>query len=235
MIKKHLPWIMFTFVSLFLIMACTPPLYYPNNRTIFDGDTAHTQLAQVAVGGNGFDLAIAKKMEGDDFVFFDFSYDKKDHSDSLEKEFHKHYYGEFGYGTNKKAEIFNFNLLLGTGLGITESYDNNTWFGTDNHGSFIKGFLQFDGSLDSPIGAAGLSSRFSYVYFYNAVEKRVNGNKIVINKDRVFYEPTLFLNFGSRQFRIETQLGLVIPVTPESEDDFSYEPGYLSIGIKYYW
>lgn len=136
------------------------------------------------------------------------------------------YLGEVGFGYGDP--VAGVSLFGGIGRGRATAVDHVDFFGTTTYraeGTFDRAFLQGTIRRGRGPAAALLTVRASYVHFH-AFE--TDGRPREGSRSVPFLEPALTFEVGAPAVRLQTQLGLALPM---AEPAFEAEPFFASIGL----
>lgn len=143
-----------------------------------------------------------------------------------EQRYSRYYEGGLNYfrsvGTNGKLEM---TATAGKGSAEAEQlYDRL------DSGEYTKVYLQGSGSLKSNNFEGGASLRLANIYF---TEFESTHNSENLSSESLFFEPAAFVSFGSKNIKLESQLGYSFSLTKPSELAFDYEFVRLTVGIRF--
>ncbi|MBN1694331.1 hypothetical protein JW879_02880 [candidate division WOR-3 bacterium] len=216
-----------TSVALFIFfVSCVPPVYIPNslNTPLLKGK------GEAGVGYNqsfaGHDFQTSYAISNSIGLMINGTY----FSNVYENHHRKHKFAELGIGyLSDSNKYFVGEIYIGAGLGsnlINEGIFN--LFGPDEevnvNASYIRLFLQpvFGGYTEILEGGFGL--RMCYIYFY-----KINHSNIDFPREKVLFEPVVFMRLGPPVFKFQTHFGLSF--TPFQDSDVFYEEWNFGAGF----
>lgn len=127
-------------------------------------------------------------------------------------------YGEVGTGYYTRLNKFaRLEVLFGLGTGSAGF--------NDVRDRYRKGFLQPSIGISGPWVDAGLTTRISYVNYFQHKE---NGTTTPLRQNALFLEPAITARAGYEQVKFQGQFGLGIPM---SDPDFNFRRVFFGLGI----
>jgi hypothetical protein len=145
-----------------------------------------------------------------------------------------HRYLEAGFGHSYRPVHFlvienigGLGFGHGRGQGRTLFTDEKFWA----EGSYLKPFLQNNLALQTNPVDLGLVNRLSVIQFGSI--KSMHGGEETIQSPStpLYWEPTLFVQFGWNRVKFNTQYGYSIPVA--GEPDFHWLWFHIGFGMNY--
>lgn len=237
--KKYLLITILIFIIFFI--SCTPPVYIPNSlNTPLLKEKGETNIGyNASFAGN--DIQISYAISKNIGLMTNGTYYSHVHED----QYRKHKFGELGIGyfyhPNKYivGEIF-----IGAGLGANsireEIVDLSFLFFffffpiseeegeeelLDVSADYVRLFLQPTFGVYTEIFEGGFSLRMCYINFYE-----INHSNIDFPKEKILFEPVVFLRVGPPNIKFQTHFGL--SSTPFQDPEAYYEDLILSCGFN---
>lgn len=222
------------FTILLLIQSSCAPVYVPNTYHSYLMDQKGDLHAAVYTGTNGIDIqggyAVSENVGLVAAASFGKREDDTNSDGSLDADFHKHNYGEFGLSYfHPFGGVGRFEALGGFGFGSAETVTQYDFFGPEvvrATGSYNKFFVQSNVGLETGALEAGVAIRLGQVVFN---EFETSDETYGDSEAGTFFEPGVFARVGWKNIKIESQFGLSGLL--QDEVAFDYEPGILSIGL----
>lgn len=222
------------FIIVLLIQSSCAPVYVPNTYHSYLMDQKGDLHAAVYTGSNGADIqggyAVSEHVGVVAAASFGTREDENSGDGSLDEDFHKHNYGEFGLSYFRPfGKIGRFEALGGFGFGTAETVNQYDFFGPEvvkATGRYNKIFVQSNVGLETGAFEAGVAFRIGQVIFN---EFETSDETYGESEAGTFFEPGVFARVGWKNIKIESQLGLSGLL--QDEVAFDYEPGILSIGL----
>jgi len=210
-----------------LLSGCAP-LYVPNtvNTPLL---TEQNEVQVAALGGSGgLDIQTAYAITDEIGVMGNLSI--ADQADTTRSRYHKHNFKELGIGyMTPMSRTGVFEIFAGYGWGTANSRDSFSFFGPQKvaaEGDYHRFFIQPSAGTRRENMHLALTTRLAWVTF-----TRLKTGTTVETKDfkRFFVEPVVTFRLGFEYFKIQTQLGLSIPLAKETP--FESQPFILSVGL----
>jgi hypothetical protein len=225
--KKYLYLLVTSVIFGILFISCVPPVYIPNSL--------NTPLLKEKGGTNvgynqsfaGHDFQTSYAISNSIGLMINGTYFSNVHGTHNRK----HKFAEFGIGHLSDSNKYLVGeIYFGAGLGsnsINEEIFN--LFASDEevrvNASYIRFFLQpvFGGHTE--IFEGGFSLRMCYINFY-----KINHSNIDFPREKILFEPAVFMRFGPPVFKFQTQFGLSF--TPFQKQDIFYEELIFGCGFN---
>lgn len=222
-------WVFIILFFFLMFFSCTP-IYIPNVINAPLPGQKGDFTTGLHGGTNGSDLQFSYAINDYLAVMLNGSYDKKNSNDTAFNDHYAHLYGEAGvgyyipFGTSGRFDIF-------TGFGSGYGAADNEYLFIDTQRVFASGFynrffLQTDFGTSTEAFDGGLSLRATSVNFY----KYKSDNKTTKHSvSQVFIEPALFGRIGFKWVKLQSQIGLAVPIGNQNFDD--WQPLIFSMGV----
>ena len=222
MLKKQISTL--TLLSMFIFQGCAS-VYVPNAHHIHMMEKEEEIHIAGGYGMNG--LNIQGGISITNFLGIVAAYSETDFAIEADEERSSRYYeGGLNYfrpvGTNGKVEV---TAAIGTGSAEAERY-----FDRFDSGEYTKIYLQGSGSLKSNNFEGGASLRFGNINF---TEFESTKNSADLRFESLFFEPAAFVSYGSKNIKLESQLGYSFSLTKPSDLVFDYEFIRLTVGVRF--
>ncbi len=217
--------ILLIIIVISLFCSCSSFVYYPSaaNAPLFK----EKQEMKVSLGLKGYSAYVSSAYAlSDNFAIQANGHVLRIKNTELGNELvNRNFYGEAALGFYFPfVDKFVAEFYFGTGNGFT-GYDNITSTTIKNN-YHVKAFIQGDIGYTTPFFDAGLILKGSYVLVYKELIDGVENNN---PQQDIFYEPLLFLKFGSEQHKVAIEGGLAF----SHVQAMSYAPLILTLGYEY--
>ena len=240
MIKFHKSWIwswfgfLFVIAGTFLLASCAP-IYMPTSpNTPMLTEKGDVKL-ELNSSTSGLEIKGSFALTDNYVVTGLISAGSGDaDDDTVDNSIHR--YMEAGFGHSyRPAHYLVIETIAGSGLGygkgegrITIGESTSTFMA---EGTYIKPFLQNNIALQTDAIDFGFVNRLSVIQFGSI--KRVWGDEEMNNSPStpLFWEPTLFFQFGWDRIKLAIQYGYSMPIAGEPE--FEWMPLHFGFGINY--
>ncbi len=220
-----------------LACACTPVYMAPAANAPLLSKQSELHLAAY-MGTNGLDAQLAYSVTDSVAVTGSVSADPSGHEDEDPSETaidldNSHLYGEAALGYYLPFEKnFVFEAFAGAGGGSTRGelvYWGETMEETaESSGTYFRPFLQADVGLSFPALDLGAAARWCVVrYDYSTPDVRFRDDVAYM----LFMEPILFGRLGWKAFKVETQIGFVIPMWGNQDLNMGWMFFHFALGL----
>lgn len=222
MLTKHISAL--TLLSMFIFQGCAS-VYVPNAHHIHMMENEGEIHIAGGYGNNGLNMQGGFSITN--FLGIVGAYSEKDFAifDSDERKI-QYYEGGINFfrpiGINGKIEV-----VAGMGRGTGEIDQPLTRV---ESGEFEKRFVQVSAAIMPINTEAGVSLRFADVNF---VEFESTKNIDGLKRESLFIEPAAFVSMGSKNVKLESQLGYSFSITNPSDLAFDYEFIRLTVGVRF--
>lgn len=207
---------------LYVLNACSPPVYLPNNLNtpLLQQRGELNATLQMSTGGLNVQGAFAATDQL--AVMVNGAYNQTDTSSNDAR----HKFLEAGVGMYKRLGNIGITSMYG-GYGHGETTRNYT-LEKQPYGRYHRYFVQSAIGLRTGAFEAGAAARMSIVNMYHYE------NSTTIYEDGtfdLFLEPALFMRLGWENVKFHSQLGLCIPA--QDPGIYEFQPIFFSIGMNF--
>lgn len=225
---KRLAWTLFA--GTMLLQACTP-VYIPSARHTHLLDEKGEVSAALMSGTNGLDLQGAYAVSDRIGVAAAASFGTNDEEGS--DDFHEHSYGELALEYFVPlGRVGRLEILGGGGTGSATSVDSYGFSGSDQPvqatGKYNKLFVQSNIGLETGSIETGLALRLGRVTF---TEFETTSITYSDSEAATFFEPAAFARIGSKNIKVEGQVGTTRLLQYDRSVAFEYRPFLITLGV----
>ena len=213
-------------VFVVLMSSCVPPVYIPNSlNTPLLKEKGETNIGY-SQSFAGHDIQISYAISNNIGFMANGTY----FSNVRLEKYRKHKFAELGIGYfSHSNKYFVGEIYIGAGLGTNlikeEIFDLlDPGEEVDVSANYIRIFFQPTFGGYTEIFEGGFSLRMCYIDFYE-----IHHSNIDFPKEKILFEPVVFMRFGPPVFKLQTQFGFSF--TPFQDSEVLYEELIFGAGI----
>lgn len=214
-------------------LGCAPIYHQSSPNTPMLSEQGDSKIS-LRAGLSGVELQGAYAPGDQIYLFGGIMGSEEERDDGLETSSHR--YGEFGAGAMwrpVKNLVFEGSggVGLGSGKGSAHISIGESTIDLHSEGTYLKPFIQGNIAFQTRAFDIGFVNRLSLIQFNEIRE--VGNNPAVISNPAgpIFWEPSIFLQFGWDRIKLNMNTGLTGPVI--GSPDFDYNMMNISFGISY--